>query len=235
MISAHHAGAGGGVLRHVAPTRLKLRDGIMSGTREALTSGRADLAIGVSNIASDVAGLQQAPLGDLRIFIYVVAPTTPGQHARPITDADVAPPGRGGGRLAQRGGMTMGLLGGQDVLTVDTMQAKVAAGAVARPGRWLLPEPMVRPYLEAGRLVGKRVARPERQVAPALCLGRPGLLTAQGRALRWWLAQARQKPRGEGPAGKPPPFLSRDRPARVYHHFEGAVRVFNVERHFRCL
>jgi DNA-binding transcriptional LysR family regulator len=45
------------------PTRLKLRDGIMTGTREALTSGRADLAIGVSNIASDVAGLQQAPAG----------------------------------------------------------------------------------------------------------------------------------------------------------------------------
>ena len=30
------------------PTRLKLRDGIMTGTLEALTSGRADLAIGVS-------------------------------------------------------------------------------------------------------------------------------------------------------------------------------------------
>ena len=99
------------------PTRLKLRDGIMSGTREALTSGRADLAIGVSNIASDVAGLQQAPLGDL-LFIYVVAPHHPlASIPEPITDAvmlrhravAVAD-------SAQRGGMTMGLLGGQDVL-----------------------------------------------------------------------------------------------------------------------
>ena len=158
----------------------------MSGTREALTSGRADLAIGVSNIASDVAGLQQAPLGDL-LFIYVVAPTARWPACEPITDAvmlrhravAVAD-------SAQRGGMTMGLLGGQDVLTVDTMQAKVSA--VARPGRWLLPEPMVRPYLEAGRLVAERVARPERQLRLHYAWGGPGF-TAPGRALQWWLQQ----------------------------------------------
>ena len=39
------------------PTRLKLRDGIMTGTLEALTSGRADLAIGVSVASNNVAGL----------------------------------------------------------------------------------------------------------------------------------------------------------------------------------
>ena len=170
------------------PTRLKLRDGIMSGTREALTSGRADLAIGVSNIASDVAGLQQAPLGDL-LFIYVVAPHHPlASMPEPITDAvmlrhravAVAD-------SAQRGGMTMGLLGGQDVLTVDTMQAKVQV-QVRGLGGGFLPEPMGRPYLEAGRLVAKRVARPERQLRLHYAWGGPGL-TAPGRALQWWLQQ----------------------------------------------
>lgn len=170
------------------PTRLKLRDGIMSGTREALTSGRADLAIGVSNIASDVAGLQQAPLGDL-LFIYVVAPHHPlASMPEPITDAvmlrhravAVAD-------SAQRGGMTMGLLGGQDVLTVDTMQAKVQA-QLRGLGGGFLPEPMVRPYLEAGRLVAKRVARPERQLRLHYAWGGPGF-TAPGRALQWWLQQ----------------------------------------------
>jgi len=170
------------------PTRLKLRDGIMSGTREALTSGRADLAIGVSNIASDVAGLQQAPLGDL-LFIYVVAPHHPlASMPEPITDAvmlrhravAVAD-------SAQRGGMTMGLLGGQDVLTVDTMQAKVQV-QLRGLGGGFLPEPMVRPYLEAGRLVAKRVTRPERQLRLHYAWGGPGF-TAPGRALQWWLQQ----------------------------------------------
>lgn len=170
------------------PTRLKLRDGIMSGTREALTSGRADLAIGVSNIASDVAGLQQAPLGDL-LFIYVVAPHHPlASMPEPITDAvmlrhravAVAD-------SAQRGGMTMGLLGGQDVLTVDSMQAKVQV-QLRGLGGGFLPEPMVRPYLEAGRLVAKRVARPERQLRLHYAWGGPGF-TAPGRALQWWLQQ----------------------------------------------
>src|SRR3989344_5346843 len=46
------------------PTRLKLRGGIMTGTLEALTSGRADLAIGVSVAGNNVAGLQQGTLGD---------------------------------------------------------------------------------------------------------------------------------------------------------------------------
>ena len=170
------------------PTRLKLRDGIMSGTREALTSGRADLAIGVSNIASDVAGLQQAPLGDL-LFIYVVAPHHPlASMPEPITDAvmlrhravAVAD-------SAQRGGMTMGLLGGQDVLTVDTMQAKVQV-QLRGLGGGFFPEPMVRPYLEAGRLVAKRVARPERQLRLHYAWGGPGF-TAPGRALQWWLQQ----------------------------------------------
>ena len=170
------------------PTRLKLRDGIMSGTREALTSGRADLAIGVSNIASDVAGLQQAPLGDL-LFIYVVAPHHPlASMPEPITDAvmlrhravAVAD-------SAQRGGMTMGLLGGQDVLTVDTMQAKLQV-QLRGLGGGFLPEPMVRPYLEAGRLVAKRVARPERQLRLHYAWGGPGF-TAPGRALQWWLQQ----------------------------------------------
>ena len=170
------------------PTRLKLRDGIMSGTREALTSGRADLAIGVSNIASDVAGLQQAPLGDL-LFIYVVAPHHPlASMPEPITDAvmlrhravAVAD-------SAQRAGMTMGLLGGQDVLTVDTMQAKVQV-QLRGLGGGFLPEPMVRPYLEAGRLVAKRVARPERQLRLHYAWGGPGF-TAPGRALQWWLQQ----------------------------------------------
>jgi len=170
------------------PTRLKLRDGIMSGTLEALTSGRADLAIGVSVAGSNVAGLQQMHLGDL-LFIYVVAPHHPLASApEPITDATLLEHRAVAvADSAQRGGMTMGLLGGQDVLTVDTMQAKVQV-QLRGLGGGFLPEPMVRPYLEAGHLVERKVARPERSVRMHYAWGGPGF-TAPGQALQWWLGQ----------------------------------------------
>ena len=47
---------------------------------------------------------------------------------------------------------------------------------------------VMRPYLEAGRLVARRVARPERNVRVHYAWGGPGF-TAPGRALQWWLNQ----------------------------------------------
>ena len=170
------------------PTRLKLCDGIMSGTLEALTSGRADLAIGVGALGPAVAGLQQMPLGSQR-FIYVVAPHHPlAQATEPIADAVL----RGHRAIAVadsalRGGLTMGLLGGQDVFTVDSMQAKIQA-QLRGLGGGFLPESMMRPYLEAGRLVERKVARPERLVSLHYAWGGPGF-TVPGRALQWWLEQ----------------------------------------------
>ncbi len=67
------------------------------------------------------------------------------------------------------------------------MQASVP-GQLRGLGGGFLPEPMVRPYLEAGRLVAKRVARPERQLRLHYAWGGPGF-TAPGRALQWWLQQ----------------------------------------------
>ena len=170
------------------PTRLKLRNGIMNGTLEALTSGRADLAIGVSVAGTNVAGLQQEPLGDL-LFIYVVAPHHPLATApEPITDATLLEHRAVAvADSAQRGGLTMGLLGGQDVLTVDTMQAKVQV-QLRGLGGGFLPEPMVRPYVEAGHLVERKVARPARSIRMHYAWGGPGF-TAPGRALQWWLSQ----------------------------------------------
>ena len=170
------------------PTRLKLRNGIMNGTLEALTSGRADLAIGVSVAGTNVAGLQQELLGDL-LFIYVVAPHHPLATApEPITDATLLEHRAVAvADSAQRGGLTMGLLGGQDVLTVDTMQAKVQV-QLRGLGGGFLPEPMVRPYVEAGHLVERKVARPARSLRMHYAWGGPGF-TAPGRALQWWLSQ----------------------------------------------
>ena len=54
--------------------------------------------------------------------------------------------------------MTVNLVGGQDVLTVPTMQAKLAAQLHGLGGGFL-PEPMARPYIEAGHLVERRTER----------------------------------------------------------------------------
>ena len=170
------------------PTRLKIRDEILSGTLEALTSGQADLSIGVVTEAANTTGIQVKPLGNVP-FIYAVAPHHPlATAAEPITD-DMLRQHRAiaVADSVQRGGsVTVGLLSGQDVFTVPSMQTKVQA-QLRGLGGGFLPEPAVRPYVETGMLVVKRVARPPRQI-PVSYAWRTG--TRQpGRALQWWLDQ----------------------------------------------
>ncbi|GKT20710.1 LysR family transcriptional regulator [Acidovorax sp. SUPP3334] len=170
------------------PTRLKLRTGILSGTLEMLTSGRADLAIGVAVNGSNVSGLQQIEMGHLE-FLYAIAPHHPLAEApEPITDSVLREHRAVAvADSAQRGSVTMGLLGGQDVFTVDSMQAKLQA-QLRGLGGGFLPEPMARPYLQAGRLVTRKVARAARSVPVHYVWGGPGH-SAPGRALQWWLSQ----------------------------------------------
>ena len=170
------------------PTRVKWRDGILGGTAEALTSGQADLAIGVAVGASNVAGLQSAPLGEVR-FIFVVAPHHPlAKVPEPISDTTLREHRAiAVADSARRSNVTMGILAGQDVLTVDNMRAKIHA-QLRGLGGGFLPEPMVRPYLEAGHLVERQVARPARNVRLSYQWGGPGH-AAPGRALQWWLSQ----------------------------------------------
>ena len=83
--------------------------------------------------------------------------------------------------------MTVNLVGGQDVLTVPTMQAKLAAQLHGLGGGFL-PEPMARPYIEAGHLVEKITERvvPVGQMHIAWRVPAAG---HPGRALEWWLAR----------------------------------------------
>ena len=68
------------------PTRLRLRTEALSGTLEALTSGQADLAIGIPIEPGLAAGLQSRALGDLA-FVYAVAPHHPLAAAKePLAD-----------------------------------------------------------------------------------------------------------------------------------------------------
>jgi DNA-binding transcriptional LysR family regulator len=171
------------------PTRLKIREEVLSGTVEALTSGQADLALGGSMEAATLASVQSRLLGHVD-FVFAVAPHHPLASAHePIGDAVM----REHRAVAvadssQRGrGISVGLLGGQDVLTVPSMQAKLEA-QLRGLGAGFLPECMARPYVEAGHLIVRQVDRPQRVVRVGYAW-RQSARGQQGRALQWWLAQ----------------------------------------------
>ncbi len=174
----------------VAPqTRLRLRDEALSGTLECLVNGQADLALGVSLETGTAAGIRSRVMGELD-FVYAVAPHHALARApEPLADelllqhraVAVAD-------SVQRGhAITLGLLAGQDVLTVPTMQAKLDA-QLRGLGAGFLPEPVARAHLKAGRLVAKRVQRPGRVTRVSYAWRDTGG-TRPGRALAWWLAQ----------------------------------------------
>lgn len=171
------------------PTRLKIREEVLSGTLEALLNGQADLAIGVGSDGALMRDIQSLPMGEMR-FIFAVAPHHPlAQADEPLSDALLqqhrAVAAADSGR---RGQITLGLLGGQDVLTVPTMRAKLEA-QLRGLGCGFLPESLARPYVETGRLVERRVQRPDRVVVISYAWRDPGSPLGQGRALQWWLQQ----------------------------------------------
>jgi DNA-binding transcriptional LysR family regulator len=171
------------------PTRLRLREEALSGTLEALTSGQADLAIGVAIEPAVNTAVQHKTLGSIH-FIYAVAPHHPlAQAAEPVTDAMLMPHRAVAvADSVQRGsGVTVGLLGGQDIFTVHGMQEKLQA-QLRGLGGGFLPEYLARPHVITGRLVEKRMQRAPRQVPMSYAwLRTPD--GKEGRALQWWLKQ----------------------------------------------
>lgn len=171
------------------PTRIKLRDEALTGTLEAVTSGQADLALGVALDAANIAGIQGKPLGSME-FVYVVAPHHPlADAAEPLSDSLIQQHRAVAvADSLQRGvGATFGLLSGQDVFTVGTMHAKLDAQLRGLGGGYL-PRCMAGTYIESGRLVVKKTERPLRQV-PVSFAWRGATTSQQGRALQWWLQQ----------------------------------------------
>lgn len=167
------------------PTRLKLREEALSGTLQALTSGQADLAVGVSLEPGASQNLQNKMLGVTK-FVYAVAPHHPlAKATEPITDSMMlAHRVVAVADSVQRGsGVTIGLLGGQDVFTVPGMLAKLDA-QMRGLGVGFLPEYLARPYIEAGRLVEKKVSQKPRVVRVSYAWR-----ATDGKALQWWLRQ----------------------------------------------
>ena len=183
-----------------APTRLRLRGETLSGTWQALTTGKADIALGgafeTGSIAStQLAGIQVKALGDMP-FVFAVAPRHPlAKRPEPLSDEEIAQH-----RVVAvadstlRGdGLCVNLLAGQDVFTVPSMQAKLDAH-LRGLGCGFLPLHLAQPYVDAGELVAKTVQQRALRVARTSYAWRSQPRGAQGHALTWWL-QALDSPR----------------------------------------
>lgn len=171
------------------PTRIRLRDETLSGTLEALTSGQADLALGVGQSAPAVAHVHYKPLGQVE-FVYVVAPHHPlAAMPEPLSDAVIQKHRAVAvADSVQRGtGVTIGLLSGQDVFTVGSMQAKLDA-QLRGLGGGNVPRCMAHAFIDTGRLVVKETNRAQGHFTSHYAWrgikGQTG-----GKALAWWLQQ----------------------------------------------
>ena len=174
------------------PTRLRLRDEALSGSLQALDGGQADLAIGIPQEALIFGqNIHHQPLGSVK-FVFVVAPQHPlASVDEPISLKDITKH-----RIVsvadsiQRGsGVTIGVAPGQDVMTVPSMAAKLDA-QMRGLGCGFVPEAMAKPYLEAGRLIEKRIDQPERTTHSRYAWRQTD--SGPGRALQWWLFQLSQ-------------------------------------------
>lgn len=167
-----------------APTRLRLRNETLAGTLEVLLTGEADLALGVILEGDALPEIRSECLGEMA-FVFVVAPHHPlAQAPEPLTPADIRQH-----RVvavsdtSRRGrGLSVGLLPGQDVLTVSSMADKLQA-QLRGLGCGSLPLPMVQSYLNEGRLIAKTTTLPPRIYRPGYAWRSP----TSGKALSWWL------------------------------------------------
>ncbi|WP_374337734.1 LysR family transcriptional regulator [Methyloversatilis sp.] len=168
------------------PTRIRLRQEVLSGTWEALLSGAADLAIGVDADDTRNTGLQVMPLGEMP-FVFVVAPQHPLARAPEPLDPSLIRQHRAvaiADSAFKLSPSTRNLLPGQDVLTVPTLDLKIAA-QLRGLGCGFLPVARIRAHVERGELVAKDAG--EARIAQFSIAWRRG--GQRGRALDWWLQQ----------------------------------------------
>ena len=169
--------------REATGTRVRIAAEVLGGTWDALASGRADLAIGASGEPPAGRNYATRLLGRAEM-VFAAAPFHPiVKERQPLDDAAVqrhrAVSVADSSRLLPP--RTVGLLSGQDTLTVPSMEAKAAA-QVAGLGVGFLPRWIAEREAEAGRLRLLEVAG-QRPAGDLYVAWRPG---QEGRALQWF-------------------------------------------------
>lgn len=167
-------------------TRVRLSTEVLGGTWDALIHGRADFIVGAPNEVPSGGGYATLPLARLE-WVFAAAPAHPITRApAPVDEAtitryravSVADTSRD---LPPR---TVGLISGQDVLTVATMADKLAA-QINGLGVGFLPSHLAAPALRDGMLTAIDVVTP--RATANTCVAWRANRT--GRALRWFVQQ----------------------------------------------
>jgi DNA-binding transcriptional LysR family regulator len=169
--------------------KLRLTNEVLGGTWEALRDGRADLIVGATNVPPAIPGLRQFELGVME-WIFAVSPRHPLAAAKgPLKREDIS--AHRAVVVADSSRMTAGraygIVGGQALLAVPNIRAKILAQREGLGVGWL-PKRRIASLLKRGDLVEKNTVDPRE----------PNVLYVawhgdyEGRALQWWLEQLHQ-------------------------------------------
>jgi DNA-binding transcriptional LysR family regulator len=186
----------GGMLRLIeafyrdpCPTRVRIAVEVLGGCWDALAGDRADLAVGASGEGPAGGGYSVREMGSIE-WDFAVAPRHPLASApEPLKSEDlsryravaVADSAR---NLPPR---TLGLLSGQDTLTVPHLRAKLQSQVMGL-GVGNLPRYLAEPEAKAGRLVIKLTEEP-RLETPLYLAWRTA---HRGKALQWFVKRLQQ-------------------------------------------
>ncbi len=165
-------------------TRLRIVQEALSGTWEALLDRRADLLVGAAGDGPAGGGYVTHALGQME-FVFCVAPSHPLASVATLLERGDLQPYRAisvADSARQLPPRTVGLLLGQDSLSVPDMQSKLRF-QLAGLGFGFLPAPCARAAIAAGLLVEKAVAEPKPPETFYLAW-RSG---ERGAALAWWI------------------------------------------------
>ena len=171
----------------VSHTRLRFSHEVLGGTWDAILSGRADLAIGAVGDPPPMPGYTARSIGSLDT-VFAVAPGHPLADApEPVARAVVAQHravviGDTSRMLPPR---NLGLLEGQDALTVPNLIAKLEA-QLAGLGCGFLPRCLIEDYVAGDQLVIKKV---EEMKPPQVFYYLAWHTGGGGLALDWWINQ----------------------------------------------
>ena len=168
---------------------LRITQEVLKGVWDALRDGRADLVIGATNEPPAIPSLRWMQLGEMQ-WVFAVSPKHPlARLKEPISRATVtqhrAIVVADSSKTTE--GRTYGVSGGQPVLAVPTMRAKILAQCHGLGVGWL-PRHRVGSLLKNGALIEKQMADPRE----------PNIIYAgwrgdhDGRALGWWLEKLKQ-------------------------------------------
>lgn len=174
--------------REESGTRLRFTPGVLTGAWEKLIEGRANLVIGVTLDGPEVVRtsgrFQMQELGAVD-WVFAVAPTHPLAAADEPLSAELVRSHRAiavGDNSQSLPTLTMGLLSGQETLTVATVADKLQA-QLAGLGCGHLPRIWAEPYLATGALMEKQTlaAKPNDNFMVAWPKAE------QGKSLKWFI------------------------------------------------